>query len=757
MMDLTFEHSPCRSPIPFCTKNSNDPNVSFKSSGFSVPVTGKSLQGEPPVPHQVSDSPSKFPLVFIKNKKTHNSKLLDISNTPQLPRPKLKTAPHKPKNDPSLKENSRKKPQRHPKMLKLKKKTTQQQQKTESPARERTEDPGRPASRMNKIITRTLKRQREKRIHKENAKKVDTQYREQRKEYLKSQNRQIRKLNYLKFCKAEFRPKVAWGADERKLSCPEDPQHKKGARALSVGKKRAGFEMYFKVGAEIQYVNRSRSCEPQPPHIPRPCSSALQRPVKSKRRTEKKPKRPKHPVKRPAQIELVFDSASSPSRSENLLSEDSVLELSGHYLFHDINSEDNTIEAEDSLQRVQGLMRGFLVRQRLTEDQGKFKLQRDIEQAKNRQAEYQQLLQEQEDWKDTQIKGLASLRREDLEELRQVLYGWGQSGHLEHALAAIIDRRYAHLASVFSENLEPVNSVLPCAGSPRSQDSEEGSENVELAFSCAVPQEFEFSIDEPECLEVLYCPTQVLPSLPPLDLAVLLLPEQSVPSVGTDPASVVNYTREVFQAAEGISEFTYKALNKSLQRDVLGILTKLQETEIGSPLDPEFPSFPPILPVELYLTLENPREGGHCKGSLISEAEHIHNKLIFDATNESLQKHRPYGLTGPPLPWSSTTRISAPPIPLSSLQSQVLYQIEHWSRTQTGLIPTEEEMTLSDEDFLQQTREEKLIQALTEECKVTDALWISYEFEEVQVKLDVADMVLEHLTGEAIQLLWSHL
>jgi hypothetical protein len=39
--------------------------------------------------------------------------------------------------------------------------------------------------------------------------------------------------------------------------------------------------------------------------------------------------------------------------------------------------------------------------------------------------------------------------------------------------------------------------------------------------------------------------------------------------------------------------------------------------------------------------------------SLIAEWENIHNKVIFDAVNEALDGYRPYGLKGPPLPWTN--------------------------------------------------------------------------------------------------------
>ena len=38
--------------------------------------------------------------------------------------------------------------------------------------------------------------------------------------------------------------------------------------------------------------------------------------------------------------------------------------------------------------------------------------------------------------------------------------------------------------------------------------------------------------------------------------------------------------------------------------------------------------------------------------SILAEWENIHNKVIFDAINEALDNYRPYGLRGPPMPWS---------------------------------------------------------------------------------------------------------
>ena len=42
--------------------------------------------------------------------------------------------------------------------------------------------------------------------------------------------------------------------------------------------------------------------------------------------------------------------------------------------------------------------------------------------------------------------------------------------------------------------------------------------------------------------------------------------------------------------------------------------------------------------------------------SMLAEWENIHNKVLFDAVNDTLDEFRPYGIKGPPAPWSGQTR-----------------------------------------------------------------------------------------------------
>lgn len=69
-----------------------------------------------------------------------------------------------------------------------------------------------------------------------------------------------------------------------------------------------------------------------------------------------------------------------------------------------------------------------------------------------------------------------------------------------------------------------------------------------------------------------------------------------------------------------------------------------------------------VLNLEVYLEIEKQRknkgmfnyehETDENKKKLLRESEHIHNKALFDAVNESLLQFRPYGKDGEPMPWS---------------------------------------------------------------------------------------------------------
>lgn len=77
--------------------------------------------------------------------------------------------------------------------------------------------------------------------------------------------------------------------------------------------------------------------------------------------------------------------------------------------------------------------------------------------------------------------------------------------------------------------------------------------------------------------------------------------------------------------------------------------------------------------------------------SILQESQHILNKSIFDAMNESLTKFRPYGIVGEPLPWSNKYRRLQTEVDINSVDTERLIQmvkqeVFRWMSTQQGAL-----------------------------------------------------------------------
>jgi len=130
-----------------------------------------------------------------------------------------------------------------------------------------------------------------------------------------------------------------------------------------------------------------------------------------------------------------------------------------------------------------------------------------------------------------------------------------------------------------------------------------------------------------------------------------------------------------------------------------------------------------ILNVQLYLTLEKARENvirdalqqikdaaadgedlaiDSNLSELLSESDHIHNKAIFDAVNESLNMVRPYGKFGEPMPWSSRPRKNFFPYAnendLEGVLKTVKKCILEWADIKAGQVSSNVLVKSADED-----------------------------------------------------------
>lgn len=77
---------------------------------------------------------------------------------------------------------------------------------------------------------------------------------------------------------------------------------------------------------------------------------------------------------------------------------------------------------------------------------------------------------------------------------------------------------------------------------------------------------------------------------------------------------------------------------------------------------------------------------------LMSEAQHIHNKVVFDCVNESLNMVRPYASSGEPMPWSRKPRRNLMFMfdsvdDLDGVLVQVKQTVLNWARIRAGALP----------------------------------------------------------------------
>lgn len=268
-------------------------------------------------------------------------------------------------------------------------------------------------------------------------------------------------------------------------------------------------------------------------------------------------------------------------------------------------------------------------------------------------------------------------------------------------------------------------------------------------------------------------PRQIL-GMPQLPIDTMS-PQREAPASGsgdfalkTDTAAVLAYTDEVFKYSFHVQRDLIEAdLSKALPTDPKQVLQQLQDQDLTSFTGRVSLNTPAIINIELYIEIEKARNAIASNRTLLSpntaqadsEASNIHNKMIFDCINEALAKHLPYGTKGSPMPWSFNIRTLAPAkVDVPQVLGEVKETIRKWSSIQAGKLPSLDMFFSSgriDEDYLQHVRAERLDACVTLELMENDREWIDYEHEETQVKLDLADIVLDQLMAEAFNLLQS--
>ena len=136
------------------------------------------------------------------------------------------------------------------------------------------------------------------------------------------------------------------------------------------------------------------------------------------------------------------------------------------------------------------------------------------------------------------------------------------------------------------------------------------------------------------------------------------------------------------------------------------------------------------------------------------EYDDMLNNCLIDATIELINKERKYGDAGEPLPWSNRTRDIA-----FKYDKNNPHKLACYIEQQLTLLLNEKMGLINDNyDYLSPEqvnieRDRKLIDNIKHELTKDESQWTNFEMQETQLKLEVADMILEQCYNEVIEIL----
>lgn len=188
-------------------------------------------------------------------------------------------------------------------------------------------------------------------------------------------------------------------------------------------------------------------------------------------------------------------------------------------------------------------------------------------------------------------------------------------------------------------------------------------------------------------------------------------------------------------------EFLLTELSKPLFKDPFKELEKIGEIQIGELTETEIREFPVV--ILNFPQLETD-----------SETVKTFKKMLFDVLNYLLQQFRPFGYKGSPFPWDRSAVFPLNRLSFNEICIKVLEDFEDLNDFGLGnlnmLLINSERI---DENLFVYAKERQIEKVIMKEAVLDDDKWINYAFEETQVKLDMADMVLYELVEEIIKIL----
>lgn len=245
------------------------------------------------------------------------------------------------------------------------------------------------------------------------------------------------------------------------------------------------------------------------------------------------------------------------------------------------------------------------------------------------------------------------------------------------------------------------------------------------------------------------------------------VPEALVPVLKIDLKPVENEVSESRRllSKEVTLKFAEKVLNVldwakissilkvPLEKDPLVELDKIQDLQIGTFTQNEIYKFDLIVQSDEISKLEIFDCFSEYRDMETIKIEKIYTRMVVECINYLLQQFRPFGIKGKPLPWDfKACALAKVDRRLEDLAGKVLMDFCKLNDCGIGKQEEIEVSEFRDENEILKYKERQLDRVIYEEVFGEEEKWLDYGFEEAQVKIDLADVILYELVTEVINI-----
>jgi hypothetical protein len=216
-----------------------------------------------------------------------------------------------------------------------------------------------------------------------------------------------------------------------------------------------------------------------------------------------------------------------------------------------------------------------------------------------------------------------------------------------------------------------------------------------------------------------------------------------------DNSTLFKYIQSVLMSLDG--KKVIRALASPLARDPCFELDKIQDLQIGTFTDLQIRTFDHVFDYSEALKLPLVEASSEIRDNQTEKIEKSFKIMALDNLNNFFQQFRPFGYQGKPLPWIGKKKYEGRVENIQQVFAKVLNDFEFFAAFCLGKV---DESLMASEDKMMRGRvtEKKINRLLEFEIPDEEERWTDYDFEETQVKIDLADVVLYELVAEVIDI-----